>query len=81
MRNVNVAISVGGHGGDGDTGGEVSVNNYNTIVTRNSDSHGIYAQSIGGAWAANMAATQIAVWLVTTLPDVPVTSGLRAYCA
>jgi uncharacterized protein YhjY with autotransporter beta-barrel domain len=46
--NVNVAIAVGGHGGDGDTGGDVSVNNYNTIITRNSDSHGIYAQSIGG---------------------------------
>lgn len=41
----------------------------------------VHAQSIGGAWAANMAATQIAVWLVTTLPDVPVTSGLRAYWA
>jgi glycosyltransferase involved in cell wall biosynthesis len=41
----------------------------------------VHAQSIGGAWAANMAATQIAVWLVTTLPDVPDVSGLRAYWA
>jgi glycosyltransferase involved in cell wall biosynthesis len=41
----------------------------------------IHAQSIGGAWAANLAATQIAVWLVTTLPDVPPVSGLRAYWA
>ncbi|HEY7243813.1 MAG TPA: glycosyltransferase [Xanthobacteraceae bacterium] len=41
----------------------------------------VHAQSIGGAWAANMAATQIAVWLVTTLPDVPVISGLRGYWA
>jgi len=39
----------------------------------------IHAQSIGGAWAANLAASQIAVWLVTTLPDVPALSGLRAY--
>src|SRR6516165_2870308 len=39
----------------------------------------IHAQSIGGAWAANLAASQIAVWLVTTLPDVPAVSGLRAY--
>jgi uncharacterized protein YhjY with autotransporter beta-barrel domain len=46
--NVNIAIAVGGHGGDGDTGGDVTVNNYNRIITRNSDSHGIYAQSIGG---------------------------------
>jgi glycosyltransferase involved in cell wall biosynthesis len=41
----------------------------------------VHAQSIGGAWAANMAAMQIAVWLVTTLPDVPAVSGLRAYWA
>jgi glycosyltransferase involved in cell wall biosynthesis len=41
----------------------------------------VHAQSIGGAWAANMAATQIAVWLVTTLADVPPASGLRAYWA
>jgi glycosyltransferase involved in cell wall biosynthesis len=41
----------------------------------------VHAQSIGGAWAANMAASQIAVWLVTTLPDVPPVSGLSAYCA
>jgi glycosyltransferase involved in cell wall biosynthesis len=41
----------------------------------------IHAQSIGGAWAANLAASQIAVWLVTTLPDVPAVSGLRAYWA
>jgi len=39
----------------------------------------IHAQSIGGAWAANLAASQIAVWLVTTLPDVPALSGLRTY--
>jgi len=41
----------------------------------------VHAQSIGGAWTANLAAAQIAVWLVTTLPDVPATSGLRAYWA
>jgi glycosyltransferase involved in cell wall biosynthesis len=41
----------------------------------------VHAQSIGGAWSANMAAAQIAVWLVTTLEDVPAVSGLRAYWA
>jgi glycosyltransferase involved in cell wall biosynthesis len=41
----------------------------------------VHAQSVGGAWVASMAAAQIAVWLVTTLPDVPVTPGLRAYWA
>jgi glycosyltransferase involved in cell wall biosynthesis len=39
----------------------------------------VHAQSIGGAWSANSAAAQIAVWLVTTLPDVPAVSGLRAH--
>jgi len=32
-------------------------------------------------WIASMAAAQVAVWLVTTLPDVPATSGVRAYWA
>jgi glycosyltransferase involved in cell wall biosynthesis len=41
----------------------------------------IHAQSIGGAWSAQMAAAQIAVWLVTTLPDVPPVSRLRAFWA
>jgi glycosyltransferase involved in cell wall biosynthesis len=41
----------------------------------------VHAQSIGGAWSANMAAAQIAVWLVTTLPDAPAVSGLRGYWA
>jgi glycosyltransferase involved in cell wall biosynthesis len=40
-----------------------------------------HAQSVGGAWMANMAAANIAVWLVTTLPDVPAIKGLRAYWA
>ena len=39
----------------------------------------VHAQSIGGAWSANWAASHIAVWLVTTLPDVPAVSGLRAH--
>jgi glycosyltransferase involved in cell wall biosynthesis len=39
----------------------------------------VHAQSVGGAWIASTAAAHIAVWLVTTLPDVPAVSGLRAY--
>src|SRR5882724_11213480 len=41
----------------------------------------VHAQSVGGAWSANMAAAQIAVWLVTTLPDAPAVSGIGAYWA
>ena len=35
----------------------------------------IHAQSVGGAWSAHRAAAKIAVWLVTTLPDVPPTTA------
>jgi len=31
----------------------------------------IHAQCAGGAWSARRAAAKVAVWLVTTLPDVP----------
>lgn len=41
----------------------------------------VHAQSIGGAWSANVAAAQIAVWLVATLPYVPALSGLPGYWA
>jgi glycosyltransferase involved in cell wall biosynthesis len=41
----------------------------------------VHAQSIGGAWIASTAAAKVAVWLVTTLPDVPAPPGLRAYWA
>jgi len=41
----------------------------------------VHAQSVGAAWSASRAAANIAVWLVTTLPDVPALSGLRALWA
>ena len=41
----------------------------------------VHAQSAGGAWCAHMAASQIAVWLVTTLPDVPPPSRLKRFWA
>jgi glycosyltransferase involved in cell wall biosynthesis len=37
----------------------------------------IHAYDAGAAWSARMAASQIAVWLVTTLPDVPSYTGMR----
>jgi glycosyltransferase involved in cell wall biosynthesis len=40
----------------------------------------VHAQSVGGAWMANMAAARMPVRLVTTLLDVPA-SGLRGYWA
>jgi hypothetical protein len=41
-------IAIGGTGGDGSTGGTVTVNNSGSIVTRGENAHGILAQSIGG---------------------------------
>jgi glycosyltransferase involved in cell wall biosynthesis len=35
----------------------------------------VHAQSPGGAWSARVAAARIAVWLVTTLPDAPITGS------
>ncbi|MGE5303856.1 MAG: hypothetical protein ACM3TN_11070 [Alphaproteobacteria bacterium] len=46
--NLNGAVSVGGSGGAGNTGGIVDVTNTNSIITREDDSHGIFAQSVGG---------------------------------
>ena len=37
----------------------------------------VHAYDAGAAWSARIAASQIAVWLVTTLPDVPSYSGMR----
>jgi len=41
----------------------------------------VHAHSAGGALSAHMAASQIAVWLVTSLPDVPPASRLAAFWA
>lgn len=41
----------------------------------------VHAHSAGGALSAHMAASQIAVWLVTSLPDVPPASRLGAFWA
>ncbi|WP_116810539.1 autotransporter outer membrane beta-barrel domain-containing protein [Steroidobacter cummioxidans] len=45
---VNLAVAVGGHGGDGDDGGNVIVDNQSTIDTYGDRSDGIYAHSVGG---------------------------------
>lgn len=40
----------------------------------------VHAHSVGAAWSARMAAAQITVWRVTTLPDVPSARwGLQAF--
>jgi glycosyltransferase involved in cell wall biosynthesis len=37
----------------------------------------VHAYDAGAAWSARAATSQIACWLVTSLPDVPVYTGLR----
>jgi hypothetical protein len=44
----NVSIGIGGEGGDGSLGGDVTVTSDAQIVTLDRQSMGIYAQSIGG---------------------------------
>jgi uncharacterized protein with beta-barrel porin domain len=47
-KNLSLGASVGGKGGNGNTGGTVTVNNEGNITTRGAGAHGILAESIGG---------------------------------
>ncbi len=49
---VNVGIAVGGSGAAGNVGGSVDVTNSGALVTNAGQSHGIFAQSIGGGGGA-----------------------------
>jgi hypothetical protein len=57
-RQTRVAISVGGKGGDGDESSEVTVTNTGGIGTKQGNSVGIFAQSIGGG-GGNSAMTTV----------------------
>ena len=46
--NVDVSIGIGGAGGTAGDGGKVSVMNISNILTGGAQSHGIFAQSVGG---------------------------------
>ena len=43
-----VFLTIGGSGGPGAGSGLVTVNNYNNLTTHGDDSHGVFAQSVGG---------------------------------
>ncbi|WP_035018970.1 autotransporter outer membrane beta-barrel domain-containing protein [Caulobacter sp. UNC358MFTsu5.1] len=45
---TSVNVSIGGQGGAAGDGGEVWVDNSGQILTEGSDSHGVFAQSVGG---------------------------------
>jgi len=77
---VNVAVSVGGMGGDGNVSGKVRVDQEGGIVTRGAGSNGILAQSIAGGGGNGGAAHSISLQLGTTCTFDPlgvVTKGLK----
>ena len=43
-----VFLTIGGDGGGGGNAGVVTVNNFNNLTTGGNDSHGLFAQSVGG---------------------------------
>jgi hypothetical protein len=47
-NSANVQLAIGGQGGEGNTGGNVRVENSGTITTNGEQAYGIYAQSVGG---------------------------------
>ncbi|MGD8618323.1 MAG: hypothetical protein PVH54_03960, partial [Gammaproteobacteria bacterium] len=47
-KNVSLSLSMGGAGGAAGNGGSVTIDNYEDIITHSTDSHGIWAQSVGG---------------------------------
>jgi hypothetical protein len=47
-KNVSLSLSMGGAGGSAGNGGSVTITNDEDIRTHSTDSHGIWAQSIGG---------------------------------
>jgi uncharacterized protein YhjY with autotransporter beta-barrel domain len=73
--NVNVAVTVGGHGGDGGSGGTVDVDNQTAITTHGVQSHGIFAQSIGGGGGNGGLAVSGTLGLSESSGNVGVTVG------
>ncbi|MDT2020475.1 hypothetical protein [Methylocella sp. CPCC 101449] len=64
---VSVNLAIGGRGGHGGDGDHVSVDNYGMITTRGAQSHGIFAQSIGGGGGNGGSATSNTI---TVAPNV-----------
>ncbi len=56
-KEVAVDLAIGGIGGEGSIGGDVTVDNKGAIRTSGYLSHGIFAQSVGGGGGASGAAT------------------------
>ena len=63
---LNVAVSVGGTGGDGNTAGDVHVDQSGGIFTQGSGSNGIFAQSVGGGGGTGGGANSLSLQLASS---------------
>ncbi|MDE2182707.1 MAG: hypothetical protein KGJ78_06765 [Alphaproteobacteria bacterium] len=74
-RSINIGVTVGGFGGDGNLGGNVVIEQSGGIRTYGAGSNGILAQSIGGGGGngggANTLSLQLATSCTFTIPGAP----------
>ncbi|MXO59299.1 hypothetical protein GRI89_07065 [Altererythrobacter salegens] len=80
LSTVGISVSVGGHGGAGATGGDVTIKNEadvgnTTVQTSGEHSYGIHAQSIGGGGGAG-GATDSAKYTASVLTGLNLTIGV-----
>ncbi|KQN39323.1 hypothetical protein ASG37_06985 [Sphingomonas sp. Leaf407] len=55
-------LAIGGSGGGGGSGGIVTVDSSGSIVTRGDDSHGLFAQSVGGGGGNGGSSTSLSLF-------------------
>jgi hypothetical protein len=67
-KTLTATFTFGGSGGDGNLGGDVTVSNASTIVTRGTDAHGIFAQSVGGGGGSNGGAETVSLSTSSLMP-------------
>jgi len=72
---VSISFALGGTGGEGGIGGDVSVSNEITgiVETFGSNSHGVFAQSVGGGGGSGGSATSVTATMPIETPygDLP----------
>jgi len=67
-KSFSLAATIGGFGGSGNTGGAVTVENEGVIDTQGSESHGLFAQSVGGGGGNGGSARTLQVVLGKKVP-------------
>lgn len=69
---ANLTLTVGGQGGRGNHGGNVTVTHTGEIVTHGAFSHGLVAQSIGGGGGSGGSAMTFEFSNANAVPEIPV---------